>query len=236
MNLKLNLDMVWPLTCCFFLCLACGKDNKSKSSRILIEQRQEEGNQGNYRAVLAPINSTISGETTATVEIIIEGDEFIVEANAAGAPPGVKHLQNIMTGGACPDVNSDINGDGVIDIIEAGSYFGQIFIPLDSNLSEQIAGKDYGPIANGSGRYVYRRSAALSMLLSDLTAVDPDTSDGMIKLRGDDNLNLTNKVIVIHGISRTENIPGTVSTMGDMIPQDILPIACGKIERIISEN
>lgn len=219
-----------------FLLTACGGDKKSGKNHPSVVEAQEEGDPGVYRVVLSPVNSTVAGEVSGTMEVRIEGDEFVVEGTVAGAPAGVKHLQSIMSGVSCPDLNDDINGDGIVDVQEGRKRYGQILIPLDSNLSEQIAGMDYGPIANGSGAYVYRRSTTLSMLLSDLHAPDPDIRDAIAKIRSGDDLKLAGRVILIHGVSPSAELPVTVESVADLKVHESLPIACGKLVRIVSEN
>jgi hypothetical protein len=214
--------------------VSCGNDDKSTRAAFQEEQQQED--QGLYRAVLAPINASATNKTTATVEIKIVGDEVIVESNITGAPSGVKHLQNITTSSACPPASADINADTFVDVAEALPHTGQILLPLDSDLSEQMDGLSYGPIANLSGNYVYRRSTTLTKLLADLQAPDPDSADLIAKLPAGENLNLSGRVIIVHGVATSTVLPDTVSTTGDHSQAESLPIACGVIQRISSEE
>lgn len=222
---------------CLFGLVACGGSGGGSSSGAAPSvEAQQEGDEGIYRAVLAPLNSSVAGETNGTVEIRISGDDVVVESTVAGAPAGVKHLQRLMTGAACPDMSADKNGDGIIDVQEGAPSYGQVLIPLDSNLSEQIVGMDYGPIANGEGVYVYRRSSTLSMLLSDLHAADPDIDDNISKLPPGDDIRLAGRVVIVHGVSRSAALASTVASVGDLTPAQALPIACGKLVRIVSEE
>lgn len=215
---------------CLFTLASCGGDSGgggSSSSR----QEQQLDDQGIYRAVLKPLNSAVAGNTTGTVQIRINGDDVVVESNVIGAPAGVKHLQNITTATACP--TTDTNGDSYIDIAEAQ---GKILIPLDSDLSEQLDGMDFGPIANGSGSYVYRRSTTLSMMLADLRAFDPDPLDPVVKISAEQDLNLDGRVLIVHGVDSSTNLPDTVATTGSLTKEQSLPIACAQLVRITSEE
>lgn len=222
---------------CLFGITACGGGSggsSKKSSATRAVERQEEI--GIYRAELVPMNSSVAGQTSGTIEIVIEGDEVSVEATVTGAPAGVKHLQNIMVGTACPSESADANGDGMIDIMESMKVSGKILIPLDSNISEQMMGLDYGPIANGSGAYVYRRSTTLTSLMADLRAADPDTQDFIVKLPFGGDLNLAGRVVMIHGVSYQSSLAESVSTMGDLTRETSFPIACGKLMRVEAER
>lgn len=178
----------------------------------------------------------LAGEPTGSIEIQVEGDDFMVESMVKDSPAGIKHYQFIMSGSECPDFNDDKNLDGIIDIREMMNKTGKFFIPLDSNLSEQIAGMDYGPIANGTGSFIYRRSTTLSMLLSDLNAPDPDRADHLVKLPTGDYLKLAKKVVVILGVPKLIDLPDTVSNIDNFTEHESLPIACGRIMRVLKDS
>ena len=219
-----------------FTLVSCGSDDKNSSTAFEQRQEQQQDDEGIYRAVLKPLNSKVAGEASGTIEIRIKGDDVIVESNVIGTHSGIKHLQNIMTGTGCPEATSDQNQDSFIDFNEAMTSAGKILIPLDSNLSEQLTGIEYGPIANSSGSFSYRRSASLTDLLADLRAPDPDPVDVIEKLPLGDQLNLSGKVIIVHGIRGTSGLDQTVSTMMDLSPEQSLPVACGKLVRISNEE
>ena len=218
---------------CLITLASCGGSGGSSNSSTT-RQEQQLDDQGIYRAVLRPLNTAVAGETTGTVEIRITGDDVVVESNVVGAPAGVKHLQNITTSNACPI--TDTNGDTFIDIAEALPATGQILIPLDSDLSEQLDGMDFGPIANSSGSYVYKRSTTLSLMLADLRAFDPDPLDPVVKIAPEQDLNLSGRVLIVHGVDRSSNLPDSVATVGSVSREQALPIACGQLVRINSED
>jgi hypothetical protein len=185
-----------------------------------------------YRAVLKPLNPNSAGTTSGVVLLRINGDEFVVEETVANAPGGIKHYQAIMSGSTCPTL--DENGDGYIDLKEGTKTFGNRLIPLDSNLDSQFAGIDFGPIANETNAYVYRRSTSLSLMLSDLRIEDPNGEDDLVKLQDKENINFSNRVIVVMGMNRS--LPATVEGDDTFTPSEGLPIACGKLTAINSEN
>lgn len=221
---------------CLMTLVSCGSDGGGSGSSENSREEARQDDQGIYRAVLKPLNKAIAGDTTGTIEIRIEGDDFIVESNVVGAPSGVKHFQNIMVSNSCPDAFADVNGDSVIDVREAMAKTGDVLIPLDSRLSEQLAGMDYGPISNGAGRYVYKRSSTLTEVLADLRSPDPDKFDSIVKLPFGQNLNLSGKVVVVHGVKSGTALAETVATIRDLPMAQTVPIACGKLVRVNSED
>lgn len=236
--MKFKSSVPFILAASLFALAACdgGSSGSGSSKQNESAELQEDNDQGIYRAVLAPVNTKIVPNTTGTIEVRIDGDEVVVESTVAGAPSGVKHLQNIMTASECPTDASDANGDGVVDIMEGSASFGKILIPLDSNISDQLLGNDFGPIANGAGAYVYRKSTSFAQLMADLGTDDPDTEDFIAKLSSSQNLTLSTRVVVVHGVSRNSDLPATVATLGDAAADQLVPIACGKLVKVHSED
>jgi hypothetical protein len=217
---------------CLLTLVSCGNDdNKNSNTPAKLEEQQQE-DIGIYRAILAPMNAGVAGNTVGTIEITITGDDVVVTSNVSGAPNGVKHLQNVMLSTSCPEAAADANQDTFIDIIEGVPSTGPILIPLDSNLSEQIGGMSYGPIANRAGKYFYRRSTSLTALLADLRAPDADATDALAKLPPGQELNLAGRVVLIHGVPTSAALPDTVATVGDLPAEQTLPIACGVLVRV----
>lgn len=222
-----------------FTLASCGSDSDSgnDAGTATTEEQQTATEQGTYRAVLAPLNTAVAGTTSGTVEIIINEDTFKASSNIVGSPAGVKHLQNVMLASSCPDIASaDVNADSFIDVTEILPSTGPLLVPLDSDLSAQLDGMDFGPISNGSGSYTYRRSTTFMDLMADIQAADPDPNDVLVKLSGAESLNLENRVVVIHGVDSSENLPDSVASIGTLSAQHTLPIACGRLVRITQEG
>ena len=216
---------------------SCGKEEAKSGNELqqeLLLGRQND--QGVYRADLTTLNPMLSEKTSGSVEIRIDQDVMSVESKIFGAPIGVKHLQNITVSTKCPEADSDSNGDGFIDFDESLSLTGIVLIPLDSDIGEQLNGMDFGPIANESGNYIYRKSTKLTKLLDDLHATDPDPLDVIAKLNPDQHLNLSGRVVLIHGVDSSYDLPETVGAMGAFSKEQSLPIACGKLIRVSDDG
>lgn len=224
------------ISTCLITLVSCGSDSSGGGGTSSTRNEEQLGDEGIYRAVLKPINESLSGKTDGTVEVKIKGDDVQVLSNITGSPAGVKHLQNIMHSTSCPTAAVDANNDSLIDAAEAMKAAGKILIPLDSDLSSQLDGMSYGPISNGSGNYVYKKSTTLSSLLSDLNAVDPDPSDAVIKLPSGRDLHLAGRVVLIHGVRSSSDLPASVVAFGEHSAEVSLPIACGVLVRVRNEG
>ena len=146
--------------------------------------------EGIYTATLNPINYR-SGKKHSVV-ITKYGDEFKVKVKFRSGPEGI-HRQGLYSGTVCP--NSDTNGDGYIDMAESETLIGRLLIPFDGDLSSTSLGNGNFP---RSEAYDYENSTSFYLMQSDLP-------------RGDRNLQLQGKIVVIQGMKEGE----------------LLPIACG---------
>lgn len=198
------------------------------SEQVYTQQLDE----GVYEATLYPLTVNNGLQSEGSAKVIIEGDKFIVKTNMRSVESGIKHFQNIMTRGSCPSFQDDKNSDTYIDINEAMVKTGEILIPLDSYIGEQIKGLDYGPIGNSVGEYVYKRSTSLTELMIDLRSPDPDLTDSIEKLPLGSNLNMSGRAMLVHGVRITENFPSDIPTINNRKNYEIIPIACGILKRV----
>ena len=216
----------------FFILVACSEGKSTRSNSVKSQSELEGSSQSLYRAILKPINENVAGKTAGVVLVRIDGDEFVVEETVSESPANVRHYQYITEGSDCP--TEDVNGDSYIDVKESESTLRKMLIPLDSNLDSQIDGSDFGPIANPAGAFVYRKTASLARMMADLQLDDPNSMDDLVKLENEDALNLSQRAVVIHGIGY--GLPDSVASRDGMSASESLPIACGQLVRISSED
>jgi len=217
------------------LIVSCGvKEERIKNHHTQLDHINNlVGDEGIFVATLTPLNQSFSGNASGVVKVTIEGENIFVESQVLGATPGTKYFQNILTSNRCPDSSADLNNDSILDRDEAYKKSGLVILPLDSDISEQLSGLDYGPISNSSGNYIYRRSTSFSRLLSDLQMIDPDPTDQVTKLRFGTELNLENRVVIIEVSQENSLIPvRTSSSYGRIQTPVLLPYACGKFQRV----
>lgn len=238
MKKKMNNYMPFVLGTCLLAVVACGSDDDDSGSGTAANPpQQQQETPGTYKATLAPIplNSTVAGNPTGTLDVVIEGDEFNATMKMTGVPGSMRHAQHIMIGTSCPTASNDVNSDNFIDVLEGVPNYGLILIPLDGNLEDQDDGASGFPFANAAGSYTWTKTASLSRMITDLQDADLDLEDGLGKLDGSD-LNLEGKVVLVHGAKQTSNLPSTVATLDDFKNYESLPIACGKIERVAEQQ
>ncbi len=232
MKMKYKLEKLTPLVLgtCLLTLAACGSDDDDDGGGAPAPQ-QEERQAGNFRAILSPVNANVSGLISGNADITLEGDTFEVRTNLNSAP-NAPHSQHIHIGTACPEPTADTNGDGFVDAREAEAATGKIIIPLDNDLRAQTAGGDFPSGAT----YSYSESTSFLAMLADLKLPDDDATDSMIKLGLSDELDLEGKVVEIHGVPSSVTLPATVQSIDGKDPHETLPIACGVITRVQTEE
>lgn len=177
---------------------------------------QEQQSEGSYRAILRPMNNTLSGFIpTGSAEVQIENDSVQIKT-FLDDDARVSHLQNIHVGSRCPTIDDDKNGDGLIDIEESYQIVGKVLIPLDGDINSAEASAGIYPLGGG---FTYVESASLSKLESD------------VKARTEENLNLGGRVVLLHGVDGGTKMPETVVSRDNMLKQASIPIVCGILER-----
>lgn len=148
-----------------------------------VDEQMGQQPQETYEARLEERNG--SG-VTGTATFTIEGDELQVTVAATGLDPETRVPQHIHTNGSCDDA-------------------GGILLNLDSDLSAAGEAEPRGdayPQADDEGRIQWEATRSIE----DIRPAMGDQATA-----GEDALDLTNRVVNLHG-------------------QDMQPIACGEIE------
>ena len=152
----------------------------------------------------------VNGELRAVVDV--KGAE---PADAA-FPEGL-HPQHIHEADRCPDMTADVNGDGIVDVIEGVPFYGPIMIPLDGNLADTSSQVASFPLASGDrGTYNYSATASVSAL--EATLGHP--------------LALATRHVVIHGMDLATPLPASVASLPGVPAQLTIPIACGELREM----
>lgn len=177
-----------------------------------------------FKAHLSPVND--SGVTGIAV-LTIEDDRITAIVRADGLAQEIVHAQHVHTGSMCPGTEADTNGDGYIDQVEAVAAGGPILVPLDNDLGAQLTGSF--PMADAMGRLDYVAGALLADMLADLRAEDPDPDDAIVKLGAGDDLALERRIVEIHGVDPSTELPDSVASLGEAPATATLPVACGSL-------
>lgn len=184
----------------FFTLFSCGQGKFPDYEPS--EQRIEISNEHQYfKGNFVALNRRHSTLRRADSLLWLKLNQFYVKIVFWGRGQQRYH-QFIHSGERCPDSNSDLNRDGIIDFHEALLASGEILVPLDRNLQSKKEGSEWYPISSKEGSYLYSRSSSLLKMLPDL---------GFSSV---DSLDLSNRVIIIY----SSNV------------RSMLPVACAEID------
>lgn len=190
--------------------VGCGKNQSLRDSKKHVEVSQNMLD-GNYRAILRPINFYVNGFFAyGNAELNLKKNTLTVVTYLDDDAP-VTHLQSIHKGKRCPSLSDDINQDGVIDIKEAYAVTGEVLVPLDGDLSSHEEGSGVYP--KGSS-FTYKRNVYFSDLMREIGR----------------NISLESRVVMIHGTAVKSFIPLTAQTMLNIPVHLSIPIVCGIIQ------
>ncbi|MGH7549204.1 MAG: hypothetical protein ACREK3_00435 [Gemmatimonadota bacterium] len=176
---------------------------------------------GEWMARLEPLNQS-GVSARARVISTGEGGTFTVAIQALGLESNLVHAQHIHgftdgSNGVCPTPEADVNGDGVIDVIEGLPDYGPILLSLDGDLTDGAEVDDLTTFPNPDnrrGQVRYEASASYEPVNAALDLSIP----------------LENRHIVLHGVSGP--VPSTAQGIGPFTAAQALPVACGVLERV----
>lgn len=180
-----------------------------------------------YVAHLVPLNTTATGsETSGEARFEVKGDQLVISVNVKGAPPGITHWQHFHGfkdnhEATCATQADDVNGDGIVDLIETEKASGTTMVPFDNAPAAMDVAHGTYPKASADGTYSYRQVVPLNAL-----------SAAFGKAFGGQALELDHRVVYIHGVPTATKLASTVASLGPIPASVTLPIACGKIERV----
>ena len=138
------------------------------------------------------------------------------EPNDSPLPEGL-HPQHIHAASQCPPMSADVNGDGIVDVIEGLPFYGAILVPLDGDISNTTSEIPTFPIATGDkGTYHYQASTSLATLEAAIGAP----------------LALPTRHVVVHGVDINTPLPPSVQSLPGLPAQITLPVACGEIRKV----
>ena len=170
-------------------------------------------------AILAIGAPEITGEQYLNVSITVEG----MEPNQ----PVPQHIHGLFdvdgnpVNSQTPDINSDADRDGLVEVLEGVGQYGDVLLTL--------SGESATPMTNADGSFTYIRAFDLNDASNFFS---PVTMNDYV---GADILPLTLREIVLHGVAVPNGIgagtTGEVNGSQDgFVP--ILPAAAGEIEQI----
>lgn len=181
-----------------------------------------------YAANLEAINGDKIGTyPKGRITIAVDDDNLVVKINMQNTPANTEHWQHIH--GFLDDRDAqvagkyqDSNKDGYIDLPETAETSGDTLIPLNDHPENLKIPTNTYPIADAVGNYSYEKTIPLDKLHTQFS-----------ELYNDSGLQLDKRVVYIHGVPQSMELPDTVAgTVGDFDPHTTLPIAGGKLEQV----
>ena len=178
-----------------------------------------------YKAELSPLNAKTTGsDASGEATFRISGDRLTIRVTAKGVPPNMEHLQHFHGFAKgdrisrCPTAGDDKNGDGIIDIVETEPVAGTTVVPFDADPVGMSAVNDTFPRAGADGSYSYQKTVSLKALEAAFTK----------KFAGQ-RLDFDRRVVFLHGVPPSTELPATAASLDHLPAQLLLPIACGEI-------
>ena len=214
---------IYSLILLSLVAFSCTNSNKSSDQ----ESQTQEPLTQIYEAQIQSLNSNVTNlQTSGKARFVIDGNKMHITIDIKNAPPAIEHWQHfhgftdegIAT---CASESEDVNGDGIIDVVETETVSGTTMVPFNKLPAEMDIPTDTYPVADDNGSYHYEIEVSLD-----------DLESAFANAFGGSELNLDSRVIYIHGVPSDTNLPETVASLGDIPAHVTLPIACGKIEKV----
>lgn len=214
---------IYSLILLSLVAFSCTNSNKSSDQ----ESQTQEPITQIYEAQIQSLNSNVTNlQTSGKARFVIDGNKMHITIDIKNAPPAIEHWQHfhgftdegIAT---CASESEDVNGDGIIDVVETETVSGTTMVPFNKLPAEMDIPTDTYPVADDNGSYHYEIEVSLD-----------DLESAFANAFGGSELNLDSRVIYIHGVPSDTNLPKTVASLGDIPAHVTLPIACGKIEKV----
>ena len=180
-----------------------------------------------YIAEIVPLNATKIGTAAhGTAEFTETADSLDIKIEMFDTPANTEHWEHFhgFPGGqdaAIATEAQDVNGDGFVDLPETEAVSGTTMVPFDGAPHEMNIPNDNYPVSDANGHFAYEKHVPLDALKAQFKQVF-----------GTDDLELDKRVVYIHGVEDSLNLPDTVAgAVGHYDQHVTLPIAVGKIKK-----
>jgi hypothetical protein len=180
-----------------------------------------------YVAHLQPMNIEVTGpKVTGEARFTVSGDTLTISIKAQGLPTGIMHMQHLHgfkdgRAASCATEAADVNGDGIVDVVETQPASGITIVPLIAAPVSMKIETDTYPNASAVGAYRYKETISMKALEAAFAKSFPSQK-----------LDLARRVVYIHGVLPKTKLPASVASLGTISAQVTLPVACGRIERV----
>jgi len=179
-----------------------------------------------YRASLVPMNTGAAhSEVRGEVRITVSDADATFELHARGLSPSMMHMAHVHgfdddRNATCPGVQADVNGDGIVDLLETEPTSGVTMIPFNGAPAALKIASDTYPMASKDGTVAYRQRLSLAELSKAMSRQFKGASPDFAK-----------RVIFVHGVRASARLPQTAASLPEVPAQVTIPVACGKVVR-----
>ncbi|KRM59950.1 hypothetical protein C5L31_000039 [Secundilactobacillus malefermentans] len=181
-----------------------------------------------YEAQIVPLNDTKIGTSAhGTATFLEENDKLTITIEMFDTPANTEHWEHFHgfpdgKDAAISTIDQDTNLDGFVDLMETEAVSGTTMVAFDDAPENIDIPHDRYPVSDANGHFSYTQVVPLSTLQANFE-----------KAFGSKDLQLDKRVIYIHGVPASLELPATVAGMvGDFDAHVTLPIAVGKIKRV----
>ncbi|MCH4009104.1 hypothetical protein [Companilactobacillus sp.] len=181
-----------------------------------------------YEADIVAINGEKIGKNPhGKATFSVNGNNLDIKISMDDTPENTQHWEHFH---GFPDgkdaqiatAAQDANGDGFVDLPETEPVSGTTMVPFNDQPEEMNIPNDEYPVSDDKGHFDYERVVPLDILEKKFK-----------EAFGDTELNLDKRVIYIHGVPDSLELPVSVGgAVGDYDAHTTLPIAVGKIKRV----
>ncbi|MQS89870.1 hypothetical protein [Companilactobacillus mishanensis] len=178
-----------------------------------------------YKADIVPLNEDKIGKKPhGTASFEVSGNDLIINIEMNDTPENTQHWEHFhgFPDGKEAQISTsaqDANGDGFVDLPETKPVSGTTMVPFNDAPEEMNIPNDEYPVSDANGHFEYKKVVPLDALQAKFK-----------EAFGDTNLNLDKRVIYIHGVPDSLELPSTVGgAVGEYDAHVTLPIAVGKI-------
>lgn len=178
-----------------------------------------------FKADIVPLNADKIGKKahgSATFEV--SDDNLIIDIEMFDTPENTQHWEHFhgFPDGKDAEISTeaqDANHDGFVDLPETEPVSGTTMVPFNDAPEKMDIPNDEYPVSDAKGHFKYEKIVPLSQLKAKFK-----------EAFGDDELHLDKRVIYIHGVPDSLELPSTVAgEVGSYDAHVTLPIAVGKI-------
>ena len=181
-----------------------------------------------YQANIVPLNADLIGSAAhGSALFVVNGDQLVVTIEMFDTPANQQHWEHFhgFPDGQTAQIATaaqDVNHDGFVDLPETEAVSGTTMVPFNDTPETMDIPNDAYPVADANGYFAYTKIVPLKQLDAEFK-----------KAFHDSDLELDKRVIYIHGVANSLDLPATVA--GEVANYDAhvtLPIAVGKINAV----